>query len=102
MRRGAKCSTGSNERAIALLAISDLSNGSLTNPSHPIYQDILLLDCNVFFIVFISYWKCDFPMTPPVSSLVGRLVVCQSVGHDFPKRAESYTSVLLSEHLFYF
>ena len=40
------------------------------------------------------HWKCNFPMTPPIRPLVG-----QSVAF-FPKRGGSYTSMLLSEHLF--
>ena len=42
-----------------------------------------------------SFIECDFPMTPHVRPLVG-WCVC----HNFPKRAGSYTSMLLSEHLF--
>ena len=53
------------------------------------------------------FWKCNFPMTPPVRLLVsfGWLVRWSfgwSVGlSKFPKRARSYTSLLLSEHFFY-
>ena len=43
------------------------------------------------------YWKCNFSMNPHVCPLVGRMAD-RSFCHKL--RAGSYTSVLLSEHLF--
>ena len=40
-----------------------------------------------------NYCKCNFPITPPVCPLVGRLL--------FPRRAGSYTSMRLPENLFF-
>ena len=36
----------------------------------------------------LSFWKCNFPMSPPVRRLVGRLG-SQSVYHNFQKGREN-------------
>ena len=55
--------------------------------------------CDVDVIVTLKfYWKCNFPMTSPVHSLVGRLAV-RLVGLSVDHKNAGYTSILLSDYL---
>ena len=78
------------------------SHQSMVRISGVLLPNILLIKSLMLPTALLHYWKCNFTMTPrplcPSYWLVGRLVGLSQ----FPKRAEFYTSQLLSKHLFCF